>query len=48
MSTSTPVEDGPYFTRSGGGNRKSRDNNLREVQLDDLIEQATVAWSKWT
>jgi Calcium binding len=42
MSTSTPAEAGPYVTRPSGGNRKSRDNKLREARLDELIEQATV------
>jgi hypothetical protein len=31
-----------HATRSGGGNRKSRDNRLPEARLDEFIEQATV------
>jgi hypothetical protein len=42
MSTSTPVAAGPYMTTSSGGNRKSRRNKLRDAQLDELIELATV------
>jgi hypothetical protein len=31
-----------HATRSGGGNRKSRDNRLPEARLDEFIEQAAL------